>query len=166
MPKKKANLTLHFAWHTASVDPRQFNQQRQLVHPITGMDEDTLAEAMKVAIEIPNTDEYIFSHKRATEDTPEIITLTPTGQFFAISLLEAPYTKEKETSTDDNEWGEDTTEETSGDVGEEEDSKESEVSDDEWPDESSDDETSEEDNEKESEDDDKEWDIESEDWDG
>ena len=114
-------ITLYFKWHSATPDPRQFNQQRQVMYPFTGEDKDYL-ESTVIAIKVPCTHEYVFNADKiltaqlsSDEDAPDPI-LTPAGMFLAISLLEAPFAKVGEDVKDekkalDDEWGGDDDEE-------------------------------------------------------
>ena len=110
-------ITLYFRWHSATPDPRQFNQQRQIIYPFTGEDKDYL-ESTVIAIQIPLKGEFVFNAPKiltaqlsSDEDAPDPI-LTPAGMFLAISLLEAPFAKVGEDVKDekkalDDEWGDD-----------------------------------------------------------
>ena len=110
-------IALYFKWHSATPDPRQFNQQRQVMYPFTDEDKDYLASTV-IAIQIPLKGEFVFNSIEilaaqisSDEDAPEPI-LTPAGMFLAISLLEAPFAKAGEDVKDekkalDDEWGDD-----------------------------------------------------------
>ena len=110
-------ITLYFKWNTSTPDPRQFNQQRQVMYPFTDDCDDYLASTV-IAIQIPLKGEYVFNASEilaaqisSDEDAPDPI-LTPAGMFLAISLLEAPFAKVGEDVKDekkalDDEWGDD-----------------------------------------------------------
>ena len=112
-------ITLYFAWNTATPDPRQFNQQRQTLYPLSiKTDSVGLHMSMRIAIQIPLKGEYVFNADKiltaqlsSDENEPDPI-LTPAGMFLAISLLEAPFAKVAEDVKDekkklDDEWGDD-----------------------------------------------------------
>lgn len=98
MTNKQNTVTLYFNWNTTTPDPRQFNQQRQLLYPVYyAKDEDGLPMSLKVAVKIPCTHEYVFNADKiitaqlsSDENAPEPI-LTPQGMSLAISLLEEPF---------------------------------------------------------------------------
>ena len=110
-------ITLYFKWNTSTPDPRQFNQQRQVMYPFTNDCDDYLASTV-IAIQIPLKGEFVYNAASILtaqlsdgEKGPDPI-LTPAGMFLAISLLEAPFAKvgeakeEKKKALDD-EWGDD-----------------------------------------------------------
>ena len=110
-------VTLYFKWYSATPDPRQFNQQRQVMFPFISEDKDSLG-SMVVAIQIPLKGEFVFNAPEiltaqlsSDENAPEPI-LTPAGMFLAISLLEEPFAEvdkqvEDEKKKLDEEWGDD-----------------------------------------------------------
>ena len=110
-------INLYFKWYSATPDPRQFNQQRQVMFPFVGEDEDSLISTV-IAIRIPCTHEYVFNAPEiitaqlsSDEDVPDAL-LTPAGMFLAISLLESPFVEvdkqvEDEKKKLDDEWGDD-----------------------------------------------------------
>jgi hypothetical protein len=84
--KKPLTITLRFRWDTCTPDPRQYNQQRQVLNP------DYLIE-----IDIPltryyvkNTADILVAQTSSDLNVPAPI-LTPNGMFLAISMLEEPF---------------------------------------------------------------------------
>lgn len=93
--KKPLTVTLRFRWDTCTPDPRQFNQQRQVLNP------DYLIE-----IEIPLDKKYIrnkadtlVAQTSSDLNVPAPI-LTPAGMFLALSMLEQPFQDEIEQRVD------------------------------------------------------------------
>ena len=117
MDNSKNTVTLYFKWYSATPDPRQFNQQRQVMFPFISEDKDSLG-SMVVAIQIPLKGEFVFNAPEiltaqlsSDENAPEPI-LTPQGMFLAISLLEEPFAEvdkqvEDEKKKLNEEWGDD-----------------------------------------------------------
>ena len=85
----KRKLTLRFNWTTCTADPRQYNQQRQILEPVTSP-----KSHLGVAVEIPLTEEFVYNAKAVisgldlnADPVPEPM-LTPAGMFLAIQILE------------------------------------------------------------------------------
>ena len=99
-------ITILFNWNTCSADSRQYNQQRQLLHPVYRKDDDFL-QSIRVAVRIPLTREFVFNTAAILENqlakdgvVPDPV-LTPQGMFLAISLLEKPFAKAGEKVKED-----------------------------------------------------------------
>lgn len=92
---KPLTVILQFMWDTCTPDPRQFNQQRQILNP------DYLIE-----IDIPLNTKYIrnkadilVAQTSKDMNVPAPI-LTPAGMFLAIFMLEKPFEDDREERTD------------------------------------------------------------------
>jgi len=114
---KENTVKLQFNWQSATPDCRQYNQQRQLLIPVSTYDTDGFPLPIKVEINIPcnhemvaNADKIIQAQLSTSDEVPDPI-LTPKGLFYAVSLLEAPFanaelSKKEEKQDLDNEWAE------------------------------------------------------------
>ena len=74
-------IAVSFRWHTTSADPRQFQQQRQLLEPID----------VRVVVEVPLEDQYFTNVEKLKDDLLVHPNLTPAGMAYAISKLEEPF---------------------------------------------------------------------------
>ena len=99
-----SKVQVRFKWKVCTADPRQYNQQRQILEPVE----------VDVSVDIPLSEEYIYNYDAVksgldlkAKPVPEPL-LTPSGMFKAISLLEAPFNaqeKKEEVFEGDEEFG-------------------------------------------------------------